>query len=74
MSEEELDKLWCKIWNRYFMPALNQQDQRLDRIATEFYREHEELKARAITAETKLKFYEELFGKLNLNMEVKNEK
>ena len=73
MSEEEINQLLDRFWNRYSMSALNQQDQRLERIADEFRREHEELKTRAETAETKLKLYEALFGKLNLNMEVKNE-
>lgn len=35
-------------------------------------REHEDLSMRAIKAETKLKLYEGLFSKLNLNMELKN--
>lgn len=73
MSEEELNEFWRKLWDKYYAPALNQQDQRLERLVVEFEREHEELKTRAIEAETKLKLYEALLGKLNLNVELKND-
>lgn len=36
-------------------------------------KEHEDLIKRAITAETKIKLYEQLLNKLNLNIELNNE-
>lgn len=73
MSEEELNSLLCENWNNYFAPALTGIDNKIERLRAEIEKEHEELKTRAITAETKLKLYEALFGKLNLNMEVEND-
>ena len=73
MSSEEINNLLCENWNNYFAPALTEINTKIETLRAEIEKEHEELKTRAITAETKLKLYEALFGKLNLNLEVKNE-
>ena len=73
MSEEEINNLLCKNWNNYFAPVLTDIDNKIEKLRDDIRKEHEDLLMRAVNAETKLKLYEGLFNKLNLNMEVKNE-
>ena len=73
MTEEELNNLLCKNWNNYFAPVLTDIDNKIERLRADIRKEHEDLLMRAVNAETKLKLYEGLFNKLNLNMEIKNE-
>lgn len=72
MSEDEINNLLCKNWNNYFAPALTDIDRKIEKLRGDIRKEHEDLLMRAVNAETKLKLYEDLFSKLNLNMEVKN--
>lgn len=74
MSEEEINKLLCKFYNDHISFDLNSIDVRLEKLREDIKKEHEDLLMRAVNAETKLKLYEGLFSKLNLNMEVKNER
>lgn len=71
MSEEEMANLWSQYFNNYISPILNSIDIKIEKIRDEFKSEHEDLRIRAINAETKLAMYEGLFGKLNLNVELK---
>ena len=66
-----------KFAKDYLVPELKGIDYRIgrlgDEIRHEFEKEQEDLSKRVIKAETKLKLYEALFSKLNLNMELKDE-
>lgn len=73
MTKEEINKLLCEYLNSYLSPILTSIDSRIEKLRDDIKKEHEDLLMRAINAETKLKLYEGLFSKLNLNMEVKNE-
>lgn len=80
MSEEELNHILCEFHNKCLAPILTGIDSkitsidfRIERVRDEIKKEHEELLMRAVNAEAKLKLYEELFNKLNLNIEAKNE-
>lgn len=73
MSEEEINKLFCDYHNNYLAPTLTSIDIKIEKVRDEIKKEHEDLLMRAVNAETKLKLYEGLFSKLNLNMEVRNE-
>lgn len=74
MSEEEFNKVVNKFYNEYLSYTLNDIRDEIAGLRQDMKKEHEDLQTRAITAETKLKLYEGLFSKLNLNMEVKNER
>lgn len=76
MKEEEIKKLlndynnqFSGCWSHNFVSIQNA----IDKLREDNKKEREDLLMRAINAETKLKLYESLFSKLNLNMEVKNE-
>ena len=73
MKEEEINKLLCDYHNRYIGPILISIDNKIEKLRDDIKKEHEDLLMRAVNAETKLRLYEGLFSKLNLNMEVKNE-
>lgn len=73
MKEEEINKLLCDYHNNYLSPILTDIDNRIEKLRDDIKREHEDLLMRAVNAETKLRLYEGLFSKLNLNMEVSNE-
>ena len=80
MSKEELNHILCEFHNTHLAPILTgidskirSTDFRIERVRDEIKKEHEELLMRAVNAEAKLKLYEELFNKLNLNIEAKNE-
>lgn len=73
MSEEEINKLLCDYHNNYLSPILTSIDVKIEKLRDDIKKEHEDLLMRAVNAETKLKLYEGLFSKLNLNMEVKND-
>ena len=73
MKEEEIDKLLYDYHRNYLVPILTSMDNRIDKLRDDIKKEHEDLLMRAVNAETKLRLYEGLFSKLNLNMEVKNE-
>lgn len=73
MTEEEINRLLCDYLNNYLSPILTSIDSRIEKLRDDIKKEHEDLLMRAVNAETKLKLYEGLFSKLNLNMEVKNE-
>ena len=77
MSEEERNELLNYLFNRYhrdyLAPILENMDSRMEKLRDDIKKEHEDLLIRAVNAETKLKMYEAIFSKLNLNMEVKNE-
>ena len=73
MNEEEINKILCEFHNNYLAPALTSLDFRIEKLRDDMKKEHEDLLMRAANAETKLKLYEGLVSRLNLNMEVKNE-
>ena len=73
MSEEEFSKAISKFYNEYLSYELISIRNEVTKIREDMKKEHEDLLMRATTAETKLKLYEGLFSKLNLNMELKNE-
>lgn len=73
MNEEEINKLLYKFNNEYVVPNLTNLFTVIEGLREDAKREREELLMRAVNAETKLKMYEGLFSKLNLNLEVKNE-
>lgn len=73
MSKEELDKLFYDFYNNYLSYTLTGIDNRLAELRNSMEKEHEELKTRVIEAETKLKLYEAIFNKLNLNIDIKQE-
>lgn len=73
MIDEEIDKLFCDYHNNYLCPILTGIDNKIEKLRNDIRKEHEDLLMRAVNAETKLKLYENLFSKLNLNMEMKNE-
>lgn len=72
MSEEEFSKAINKLYNDYLSYTLNDIKNEIAALRRDMEKEHEDLQTRATTAETKLKLYEGLFSRLNLNMEVKN--
>lgn len=73
MSEEEFARVVNKLYNDCLSYTLNDIKNEIAELRRNMEKEHEDLLTRATTAETKLKLYEGLFSKLNLNMEVKNE-
>lgn len=73
MSEEEFSKAVNKLYENYLSYTLNDIRDQIADLRRDMEKEQEDLRARATTAETKLKLYEGLFNKLNLNMELKNE-
>lgn len=73
MSEKDINELLSKYNNEYVVPNLTNLFTVIEGVREDAKREREELLMRAINAETKLKMYEGLFSKLNLNLEVKNE-
>ena len=70
---EEIDSLLLKYWDSYISPSFRDIYSEIEKLRVDMKKEHEDLLIRAVNAETKLKLYEGLFSKLNLNMEVKNE-
>ena len=74
MSEEQFSKVINKLYNDYLSYTLNDIKNEIMELRRNMQKEHEDLLTRATTAETKLKLYEGLFSKLNLNMEVKNDR
>jgi hypothetical protein len=74
MSEEEMSNLWSKYLNEFISPVLTDIGHNIEKLRDEIRIEHEDLWKRAIDAETKLKLYEDLFKKLNLDLEIKNER
>lgn len=73
MTEEEINRILCEFYNNHLVHSLTSIDIKIEKVRDEIKQEHEDLLMRAINAETKLKLYEGLFSKLNLNLEVKNE-
>lgn len=71
MSNEELAKLFSNFYNDYLSYNLTGIDNRLAELRRSMEKEHEDLKIRVIEAETKLKLYEAIFNKLNLNIDIK---
>ena len=71
MSEEDFDKKLADLegrirndLNNYITPVYGS----MDRLKTEIEIERVELKDKLVKAETKLKIYEAMFKKLNLNI------
>lgn len=77
MSEEELVELLERFESKVTGRLLEIVDDNWKEVGNELRRmreeikiEHSDLENRAITAETKLKLYEAMFEKLNLNLEL----
>ena len=68
MKEEEINNLLYKYHNNYAVPILTSMDTKIERLREDIRKEHEDLLMRAVNAETKLKLYEAIFNKLNLNV------
>lgn len=71
MSEEDIDKKLAELegtirndLNNYITPVYGS----MERLKTEIEIERIELKDKLVKAETKLKIYEAMFKKLNLNI------
>lgn len=73
MTEEEMVKLFQEFKDTVYRILEDNTSifyEELRRTRGEIEKEHSELEDRAITAETKLKLYEAMFEKLNLNLEL----
>ena len=81
MKEEELDELLERFEGKVISRLLEIVDDNWKVFNTELQKTREEIKrgysdleSRAITAETKLRLYEAMFEKLNLNLELDKKK
>lgn len=73
MSEEDIDKKLAELegtirndLNNYITPVYGS----MERLKSEIETERVELKSKLVKAESKLKIYEAMFEKLNLNIDL----
>lgn len=73
MSEEDIDKKLAELegtirndLNNYITPVYGS----IERLKSEIETERVELKSKLVKAESKLKIYEAMFEKLNLNIDL----
>ena len=81
MKEEELDELLERFEGKVISRLLEIVDDNwkvfnmeLQKTREEIKRGYSDLESRAITAETKLRLYDAMFEKLNLNLELDKKK
>lgn len=70
MSEEEINRILDHFYNNYLSHSLNDIARQVERLKESMEREQNELKLRVAEAETKLRLYEAVFNKLNLNIDI----
>lgn len=68
MNKQEINEILCKFFNDYLSYRLSDINRQLEKLGTDMKQEHSDLLLRVTEAETKLKIYEALFNKLNLDI------
>lgn len=70
MTQEEINRILTGFYNSYLGSEFRSIAEQIEKLRTSIEKERDELRFKVAEAETKLKLYEAIFDKMNLNIDI----